>query len=126
MAELEAVIEATVDELDSVIMTVPGIGKLNGAVILGEIGDIKRFSDSSKLLAYAGLAPVINQSGKFNAKRTRMSKRGSKLLRYPLINATWNVSLNNDTIKRYYDSKIAQGNSHYSALGHTAHLKNFS
>ena len=121
LTELETVIEAAVDELDSVIMTVPGIGKLNGAMILGEIGDIKRFSDSSKLLAYAGLDPVINQSGKFNAKRTRMSKRGSKLLRYALINAAWNVSLNNDTFKRYYDSKIAQGNSHYSALGHTAH-----
>lgn len=119
--ELETVIEAAVDELDSVIMTVPGIGKLNGAMILGEIGDIKRFSDSSKLLAYAGLDPVINQSGKFNAKRTRMSKRGSKTLRYALINAAWNVSLNNDTFKRYYDSKIAQGKSHYSALGHTAH-----
>jgi transposase len=73
------------------------------------------------LLAYAGLDPVINQSGKFNAKRTRMSKRGSKILRYALINAAWNVSLNNDTFKRYYDSKVAQGNSHYSALGHTAH-----
>ena len=121
LAELETVIEAAVDELDSVIMTVPGIGKLNGATILGEIGDIKRFSDSSKLLAYAGLDPVINQSGKFNAKRTRMSKRGSKILRYALINAAWNVSLNNDTFKRYYDSKIAQGNSHYSALDHTAH-----
>ena len=97
LTELETVIEAAVDELDSVIMTVPGIGKLNGAMILGEIGDIKRFSDSSKLLAYAGLDPVINQSGKFNAKRTRMSKRGSKILRYALINAAWNVSLNNDT-----------------------------
>ena len=121
LAELETVIEAAVDELDSVIMTVPGIGKLNGAMILGEIGDIKRFSNPSKLLAYAGLDPVINQSGKFNAKHTRMSKRGSKILRYALINAAWNVSLNNDTFKRYYDSKIAQGNSHYSALGHTAH-----
>ncbi len=121
LTELETVIESAVDELDSVIMTVPGIGKLNGAMILGEIGDIKRFSNSSKLLAYAGLDPVINQSGKFNAKRTRMSKRGSKLLRYALINAAWNVSLNNDTFKRYYDSKIAQGHSHYSALGHTAH-----
>ena len=119
--ELETVIEKAVDELDSVIMTVPGIGKLNGAMILGEIGDIKRFSHPSKLLAYAGLDPVINQSGKFNAKNTRMSKRGSKMLRYALINAAWNVSLNNDTFKRYYDSKIAQGNSHYSALGHTAH-----
>lgn len=121
ITELETVIEAAMDELDSVIMTVPGIGKLNGAMILGEIGDIKRFSDSSKLLAYAGHDPVVNQSGKFSAKRTRMSKRGSKLLRYALINAAWNVSLNNDTFKRYYDSKIAQGHSHYSALGHTAH-----
>lgn len=119
--ELETVIESAMDEIDSVIMTVPGIGKLNGAMILGEIGDIKRFSHPSKLLAYAGLDPVINQSGKFNAKHTRMSKRGSKLLRYALINAAWNVSLNNDTFKLYYDSKIAQGNSHYSALGHTAH-----
>lgn len=119
--ELEHIIENAMDELDSVIMSVPGIGKINGAMILGEIGDIKRFSHPSKLLAYAGLDPVINQSGKFNAKHTKMSKRGSKMLRYALINAAWNVSMNNDTFKSYYDSKIAQGNSHYSALGHTAH-----
>lgn len=119
--DLEHIIEKAMDELDSVIMSVPGIGKINGAMILGEIGDIKRFSHPSKLLAYAGLDPVVNQSGKFTAKHTRMSKRGSKMLRYALINAAWNVSLNNDTFKCYYDSKIAQGNSHYSALGHTAH-----
>ena len=121
ISELEQIICKAMDELDSVIMTVPGIGKLNGAMILGEIGDIHRFSHPSKLLAYAGLDPVVNQSGKFNAKHTRMSKRGSKVLRYALINAAWNVSLNNDTFKRYYDSKIAQGHSHYDALGHTAH-----
>ena len=119
--ELEQIIGQAMDELDSVIMTVPGIGKLNGAMILGEIGDIHRFSHPSKLLAYAGLDPVVNQSGKFTAKRTRMSKRGSKVLRYALINAAWNVSLNNDTFKRYFDSKIAQGHSHYDALAHTAH-----
>ena len=106
--DLEHIIEKAMDELDSVIMSVPGIGKINGAMILGEIGDIKRFSHPSKLLAYAGLDPVVNQSGKFNAKHTRMSKRGSKMLRYALINAAWNVSLNNDTFKCYYDSKIAQ------------------
>lgn len=121
LGELEQIIGQAMDELDSVIMTVPGIGKLNGAMILGEIGDIHRFSHPSKLLAYAGLDPVVNQSGKFTAKRTRMSKRGSKVLRYALINAAWNVSLNNDTFKRYFDSKIAQGHSHYDALAHTAH-----
>lgn len=121
LGELEQIIGQAMDELDSVIMTVPGIGKLNGAMILGEIGDIHRFSHPSKLLAYAGLDPVVIQSGKFTAKRTRMSKRGSKVLRYALINAAWNVSLNNDTFKRYFDSKIAQGHSHYDALAHTAH-----
>lgn len=121
LGELEQIIGQAMDELDSVIMTVPGIGKLNGAMILGEIGDIHRFSHPSKLLAYAGLDPVVNQSGKFTAKRTRMSKRGSKVLRYALINAAWNVSLNNDTFRRYFDSKIAQGHSHYDALAHTAH-----
>ena len=29
---------------DSVIMTIPGIGYINGGMILGEIGDIHRFS----------------------------------------------------------------------------------
>lgn len=34
------------DSMDSVIKTVPGIGNLNGATILGEIGDIHRFNSS--------------------------------------------------------------------------------
>ena len=57
----------------------------------------------------------------FYAKTTRMSKRGSKILRYALINAAWNVSLNNDTFKKYYDLKRSQGSNHYAALGHVAH-----
>ena len=60
---------------ESVIMTIPGIGYINGGMILGEIGDIHRFSNPSKLLAYAGLDPSVYQSGNFNAKNTRMSKR---------------------------------------------------
>ncbi|MFQ7238067.1 MAG: transposase [Roseburia intestinalis] len=38
---------------DSVIMTIPGIGYINGGMILGEIGDIHRFSNPNKLLAFA-------------------------------------------------------------------------
>ena len=61
----------------SPIMTIPGIGFINGAMILSTIGDISRFSDPSKVLAYAGLDPAVRQSGKFSASSTRMSKRGS-------------------------------------------------
>lgn len=46
--------------LHSVIMTIPGIGFVNGGIILGEIGDIHRFSEPKKLLAFAGLDPSIH------------------------------------------------------------------
>lgn len=104
----------------SLIMTIPGIGYVNGGMILGEIGNIHRFSNPQKLLAYAGLDPTVYQSGNFTAKRTRMSKRGSKALRYALINAAHNVVKNNATFKAYYNAKRAEGKSHYNALGHCA------
>ncbi len=49
-----------------------------------------------------------------------MSKRGSKVLRYALMNAAHNVVKNNATFKAYYDTKAAEGRSHYNALGHCA------
>ncbi|MEY8521442.1 IS110 family transposase [Lachnospiraceae bacterium 38-10] len=62
---------------DSVLMTIPDIGYINGGMILGEIEDIHRFSCPTKLLAFAGLYLSAYQSGNYTAKRTRMSKRGS-------------------------------------------------
>ena len=122
--EQVARVEAEMTEImrfnDSVIMTVPGIGYLNGGMILGEIGDIHRFSTPKKLLAFAGLDPSVYQSGNFNARRTRMSKRGSRVLRYALMNAAHNVVKNNATFKAYYDKKMAEGRTHYNALGHCA------
>lgn len=106
--------------LHSVIMTIPRIGFINGGMILGEIGDIHRFSEPKKLLAFAGLDPSVHQSGNFQTQRTRMSKRGSRVLRYALINAAHNVVKNNATFKAYYDAKRAEGRTHYNALGHCA------
>ena len=121
ISKVEASICEIMDHMDSVIKTIPGIGNLNGAMIIGEIGDISRFEKPCQLLAYAGLDPSVYQSGKFTAARTRMSKRGSKLLRYALINAAWQLTLHNETFKAYYDLKISQGRRHYNALGHVAH-----
>jgi transposase len=121
LEEVENEIKTIMERIDSVIKTIPGIGSLNGAMIIGEIGDITRFQKTCQLLAYAGLDPSVYQSGNFNAARTRMSKRGSKLLRYALINAAWQTTLVNSTFKNYYDLKVSQGRRHYNALGHVAH-----
>ena len=50
----------------SIIMTIPDIRYING-----EIGDIHRFSNPNKLLAFADLNPSVYQSGNFQAKTTR-------------------------------------------------------
>jgi transposase len=71
------------------------------------------------LLAYVVSPSVYNQE--FNALEQECPKRGSKLLRYALINAAWQTTLVNKTFKDYYDLKISQGRRHYNALGHVAH-----
>ena len=120
LEQIESEMSDIVHSLDSVIMTIPGIGAINGGMILGEIGDISRFTSPSKLLAFAGLDPSVYQSGNFEAKHTRMSKRGSRALRYALINAAHNVVKNNKTFQDYYNQKMSEGRSHYNALGHCA------
>jgi transposase len=104
----------------SKLMTIPGVGAVNAAMILSGIGEISRFSHPSKLLAFAGLDPIVRQSGKFTARSSRMSKRGDSLLRYALVYAAHNVVRNNRTFADYYQAKVAQGKCHYNALGHVA------
>lgn len=108
------------NELNSVILSVPGISHVAASAILGVLGDFSRFDSPNKIVAFAGLDPVVYQSGNFTAKSTRMSKRGSSLLRSALILTAHNVVRNNQTFADYYNRKIAQGKSHYNALGHTA------
>ena len=52
-------------EENQVITTIPSIGNILGAIIIGEIGNIARFESASKLVAFAGLDVSVKQSGEF-------------------------------------------------------------
>ena len=117
----EKQINAIIEKLKPVILSIPGISNVACACILGEIGNISRFRSPSKLLAFAGLYPKVRQSGQFRALSCRMSKRGSKYLRYSLIYTAWNAVRNNEVFSNYYALKRSQGKNHYKALGHVAH-----
>lgn len=119
--EVESLYQEILDEMNTPILTIPGMSYNQAAVILACIGDINRFEHSCQLLAYAGLDPSVIQSGNFQARSTRMSKRGSGMLRYSLVYSAHNVAKNNKTFKEYYDLKRSEGKSHYCALGHVAH-----
>ena len=107
--------------LDSPILSIPGISYNLGSIILSEIGDIKRFSTPKKLLAYAGLDPSVRQSGNFNASTTRISKRGSRYLRYAIHTAASIIIWNNAVFNQYYTMKMSKGKSHRNAVGHVSH-----
>ena len=108
------------NNIDTVLKTIPGISAIDGSMIYSEIGDITRFRKPDQVIAFAGLDPATKQSGNFRAASTRMSKRGSPFLRYALINAAWNVSMNNATFGEYYNLKLSEKGRHYKALGHVA------
>ena len=118
--EIENKINSYMNKSDNVIQSIPGIANITAAIIISEIGNINRFSNASKVIAYSGLDSTVKQSGNFNAQTTRMSKRGSSLLRYALILAANNARLNTKTFNDYYIKKCSQGKSHYNALGHCA------
>lgn len=116
----EIKIEQMMKLIDSRIMSVPGIGNILGPIILGEIGNVDRFSSVKKLIAFAGLDPVVSQSGKFENMTGPISKRGSPLLRQALFLAANAARQNDDNLKRFYDKKISEGKHHYSALNAVA------
>ena len=116
--EIEAEIKSIMDEMNSPILSIPGINYRMGAMILAEIGDFSRFNSSDKILAYAGLSPSTYQSGQFDSCHSRMEKRGSRYLRYALFNAAKYVCHWDPTFAAYLAKKRAEGKHYNVAISH--------
>ena len=116
--EIETEIKSIMDELNSPILSIPGISYRMGAMILAEIGDISRFDSPDKILAYAGLSPTTYQSGQLQSSYSHMEKRGSRYLRYALFNATKFVCNWDPTFGSYLSKKRAEGKHYNVAISH--------
>ena len=120
--DIETAIQSMMDEIQSPITTIPGIGVRMGAMILTDIGDFTRFDSPDKILAYAGMSPSTYQSGQLSLSGTysHMEKRGSRHLRYALYNATKYVCHWDPTFAAYLAKKRAEGKHYNVALSHAA------
>lgn len=116
---IEEEISTIMTKLNSPITTIPGIGPVIGTTILGELGDISRFSNASKIVAYAGLDSVVSQSGNYEAKSMSISKRGSSYLRKVLFQAAL-IAEFCDPVFQIITRKIAQGKYHLVATNAVA------
>lgn len=118
--DVEKRIKQILKEINSPILTIPGISFKTASSILAEIGDISRFDSPAKLLAFAGLDPSMYQSGKFFSTHSVMVKRGSKYLRFALMTAARMVCLNDATFCTFKDRKMAEGKHYMVTMGHVA------
>ena len=117
---LDQKIKSIVRELDTPLLTIPGISYTLAAIILVEIGDIDNFSNPSKLQAFAGLDPSTYQSGKYTASHSTMVKRGSTYLRWAVFQAARLVAMRDKTFADYLAKKRSEGKHFNVALSHVS------
>lgn len=92
---------------------IPGIAFISAVTLIAEIGDIDAFKKPKQLVAFFGVDPSVNQSGKFNGTKNKMSKRGTRLGRKVLYSVVLtsirnkrNGEANNAVLQRYYKQNL--------------------
>lgn len=112
-------IKKLMDQMDSPILSIPGISYRLGSVILSEIRTISNFKTAAQLLAFEGMEPSVYQSGQFEGTGI-MVKRGSPHLRWAMHNAARLVAQYSPTFRSYFEKKLAEGKHYNVALSHVA------
>jgi transposase len=93
---------AAEEEARAALGSAPGVGFVTVEVLLSEIADIRRFRSTKDVVAYAGLAPGYRESaGK--SKQLGITKEGSRLLRWVLVEAAWRLVRRSQRWGRVYD-----------------------
>ena len=118
--EFDKAISAQMELLPNVLTSVPDIGPVLSAGIVAEIGDINRFDNPSKLVAYAGLDSSISQSGEYESTSGHLSKRGSPYLRKALYHAAVCAEFCDPVFNAYYQKKRSEGKHHLVATNAVA------
>ena len=116
--EIEFEIKRIMNDINSPILSIPGISYHMGAMIIAEIGDFSNFSSPDKILAYSGMSPSTYQSGHLTNCYAHMEKRGSRYLRYALYNATQHVCRWDKTFADYLAKKRSEGKHYNVAISH--------
>jgi transposase len=94
--------------LADVIVSIPGFGFRLGAELLAAIGDLNLIDSADQLAAYAGLAPVANDSGKRSGRLHTPSRYNRRLRRVMYMSALTSMRCNPES-RAYYDRKRAEG-----------------
>jgi transposase len=90
-------------EARAVLQTIPGVGTVTVDVVVSELGDVRRFRSAKQVCAYAGLVPGQRESAG-HSKQLGITKEGSKLLRWVLVEAAWQLVYRTNRWKAIFEA----------------------
>ena len=99
------------------LTSIPGVGKVTAATMLGEAGDLRSFRRGRQLTAFVGVSPRRYDSGSSVRGRTRMCRIGGVHARTVLYMAAVAASRTATPLGDFYRHLVDQGKPKKSALG---------
>jgi transposase len=84
------------------LLTIPGIGPVTVATVLGETGDLRQYRSAEALIKLAGLNLYTLSSGTFRG-RTRITRRGRPLLRRIIFLAALRMGKQGRPLAEFHD-----------------------
>lgn len=116
ISELDSQIAAGLDQHPdaALILSLPGMRAILAAEFLAEAGTLDRFGTAGRLASAAGLAPVLQQSGK--TRYLRRATTGSKTLKFVFYQSSFCALKSDPASRAFYQRKRAEGKRHHQAL----------
>ena len=98
------------------VMAMYGVGEVTGPQLMAEIGDVRNYPRRSSIVAFAGIDPEVDKSGKNQADGKPTTKRGSPHLRktlFQIMSTYLKRSPQDEPVYQFIDKKRAEGKPYY-------------
>lgn len=112
---LEQRIGARVEHVAPTLLSMPGVGALTAAKLVGEAAGVTRFKSEAAFARHAGIAPIPVWSGN-TAGRVRLTRSGNRQLNAAIHRIAVTQIRLDGLGKTYYEKKKAEGMSTPEAL----------
>lgn len=116
VVEADIAVHALQDPTIRRLMRLPGLDVTVAASVAAAIGDIRRFSDLQKLVAYLGLNPSVRQSGEGPAYHGRITKQGRGHARGMPVEAAWAAVRSPGPLRAFHKRIASRRGKHIAAV----------
>ena len=98
------------------VMAMYGVGDVTGPQLMAEIGDVRNYPRRSSIVAFAGVDPEVDKSGKNQSDGKPTTKRGSPHLRktlFQIMTTYLRLAPQDEPVYQFIDKKRSEGKPFY-------------